>query len=143
MKYQIIIEETHPEEVLVYAHQPSRLTRSIAKLCEEDGVELVGYREREMMPLTPRKVVCFIVEDNKIYALVGQERWQLKCRLYQLEEMLPESFVKINQSSIANIKQIERFDASISGMLRVKFKNGYIDYVSRRCMKNVKERLGL
>ena len=143
MKYQIVLDETRPEEVLIYAHQPSRLTRSIAKLCEEDGVELIGYREKEMKPLIPGKIACFIVEDNKIYALMGNERWQLKCRLYQLEEMLPEGFVKINQSSIANIKQIERFDASISGALRVKFKNGYVDYVSRRCMKNVKERLGL
>ena len=61
----------------------------------------------------------------------------------QLEEMLDDSFVKINQSCIANIKKIDRFKATVGGSLTVIFKNGHIDYVSRRNLKNVKERLGL
>ena len=56
---------------------------------------------------------------------------------------LGTDFIKINQSCIANIRQIQRFDTSFSGTLRVIFKNGYTDYVSRRQLKAVKERLGL
>lgn len=143
MKYQIIIDGSHPEEVLVYAHRESELTRSIARLCEDDAFELIGYRDREMLRLNLGDICCFIVEDNKIYALTKNGKWQLRCRLYTLEEALPDGFVKINQSCIAHIKMIERFDASFSGSLTVCFKNGYTDYVSRRNMKKVKERLGL
>ena len=52
-------------------------------------------------------------------------------------------FVKLNQSCIVNIKKIECFDASLGGALKVTLKNGYRDYVSRRQLKAVKERLGL
>ena len=71
------------------------------------------------------------------------EKFEIKTRLYVIEEKLPENFIKINQSCIANINQIERFDASISGTLKIRFKNGYTDYVSRRQLKNVKERIGI
>ena len=38
---------------------------------------------------------------------------------------------------------IDRFNASIGETLLVIFKSGYKDYVSRRQIKNVKERMGI
>ena len=61
----------------------------------------------------------------------------------ELEEKLPLDFVKINQSCLANIKKIERFSASVGGSLKVIFKNGHTDYVSRRQLRTVKEKLGI
>ena len=87
--------------------------------------------------------VLAMVEDGKVYALTESEKYRLKQRLYLLEEMLDVSFVKINKSCIANIRKIKKFDASFSGTLTVVFKNGYRDYVSRRNLKSVKERLGV
>ena len=78
-----------------------------------------------------------------MFALTEKGKYRLKSRLYQLEKNLNDNFVKINQSCIANIKKIEKFKASVGGALMVIFKNGYEDYVSRRNLKNVKERLGL
>ena len=53
------------------------------------------------------------------------------------------NFVKINQSCIVNVNKIERFDTSVSGTLKVSLKNGYTDYVSRRQLKPIKERIGI
>ncbi|MGM9647386.1 MAG: LytTR family DNA-binding domain-containing protein [Eubacteriales bacterium] len=142
MKFKLIIDRDRPEEVQVYAHRENRLTRAIERLCEEDAVRLIGYRDREMIPLNLSDVCCFVVENNKIYALTSVDKLQLKCRLYALEETLPDGFVKLNQSCIANLSRIERFDASFAGTLTVRFQNGYTDYVSRRNLRNVKERLG-
>lgn len=143
MKCNLVINPNREEEVIVYAHQKSRITDEIERICFENGLEIIGYKDREAIRLNLQDVYCFIVEDNKIYALTQKEKLQLKCRLYNLEDRFTGGFVKINQSCIANIKKIERFDASIGGALTVKFKNGYTDYVSRRNLKNVKERLGL
>ena len=83
------------------------------------------------------------MQNSKVYAITYEGRYQLRCRLYQLEEKLPQNFVKLNQSCIGNVKKIQRFNASFGGSLSVEFKNGYKDYVSRRQMKAVKERFGL
>ncbi len=143
MKFKLFIDKERPEEVQVYAHKKSKLTDDIEQLILNSAVELNGYKDREVVRLNPTDVHCFIVENNKVFALTAKDKLQLKCRLYQLEEEFADSFLKINQSCMVNVKMIARFDASISGALNVKLKNGYSDYVSRRNLKNVKERLGL
>ena len=144
MKYTIIIDKNREEEVIVYAKEKSLLTDEIERLLKENRLELIGYdKNGEGVKLTADEVYCFTVEDNKIFAITEKDKLRIKNRLYQLEEFLPEYFVKINQSCVANIRKIARFDTSVSGTLLIKFKNGYKDYVSRRQMKAVKERLGL
>lgn len=143
MKCTLIITDEHEEEVVIYARERTKLTNDIEMLVCGSVPELIGYKENEVVKLNSDLISCFTVEGNKVYALTDSEKLQIKLRLYQLEEMLPDAFVKINQSCIANIRKIERFDTSVSGTLLIKFKNGYKDYVSRRQMKAVKERFGL
>lgn len=144
MKYTIIIDKNREEEVIIYAKEKSALTDEIQRLVSDNNIELIGYdKNGEGVKLTADEVYCFTVEDNRIFAITEKDKLRIKNRLYQLEEILPEYFVKINQSCVANIRKIARFDTSVSGTLLIKFKNGYKDYVSRRQMKAVKERLGL
>lgn len=143
MDFQLIINRDAEEKVVVYAHEETELTRVIKQMIEDSVLELNGYIGREVVRLNISKIHCILVENNKVFALVGKEKFQLRRRLYQLEELLCDSFVKINQSCIVNTKKIERFDATIYGALKIKLKNGYSDYVSRRNVKTVKERLGL
>ena len=143
MKCKTIIDKTREEEVIIYAHERNETVEAIEKLVLRSDFELIGYSGKSAVRLEWSEVYCFTVEDNKVYAVTENEKLQLKHRLYQIEELADNDFVKINQSCVANISHIKRFDASISGTLRVVFKNGYTDYVSRRQLKTVKERLGL
>ena len=143
MKCEVIIDSGCDERVVIYAKADSPFVQSIKALAEGGGVEFLGYRGKEMVPLNPAEIYCVGVIGGKVYALCQNERFLLKQRLYNLEAVLPDCFVKINQSCIANINMIERFDASISGTLKLRFKNGYTDYVSRRQLKSIKERLGI
>ncbi len=143
MKCTVHIGEDHEEEILIFARSKTPLIAAIEQLIAEDSAVLIGFRGTEKVRLYPPEVDCFLVENNKVYALSGQEKWQLKCRLYHLEEQLSGSFIKINQSCLINPKRIARFRASFSGTLQVQLKNGYTDYVSRRNLKSIKERFGL
>jgi len=143
MKCTLILDSAHEEEVRIYAHRKTKLIDAIEQLVSENAAELIGYKGQDAVWLQPAEVTCFIVEDNKVYAILDKERLQVRHRLYQLEEILPDHFIRINQSCLANRRQMKRFSASFSGSLLVTFKNGYSDYVSRRQLKTVKERLGL
>ncbi len=142
MKCIITIDKEHEEEVLIFAHEKTKLIEDIVNLINSENV-FTGYSNGEIHRLNLSEISCFTVEDNKVYALTDKDKLQIKHRLYQVEEKLSDDFVKINQSCIANIKKIKKFDTSVSGMLTVTFKNGYRDYVSRRNLKSVKERLGV
>lgn len=143
MKCTVILDKTREEEIIIYAHQRTPLIDEIERVSKNDKTQLVGYLRGEIVKLNMQEVYCFTIDDGKLYAVCENEKYFIKLKLYIVEQMLDNSFIKINQSSIANISKIKKFDASISGTLKVIFKNGYSDYVSRRNIKNVKERIGL
>lgn len=143
MKIQIVIDPNRDEEIHIFAHEKTQLINEIEELVKSSSFDLIGYTEDETVKLNLNDVYCFVTDNNKVYALTENEKYRLKSRLYQLEENLNNNFVKINQSCIANIKKVDRFKATVGGSLTVIFKNGYVDFVSRRNLKNVKERLGL
>ena len=142
MKLRIFFQKDGSEEVTAYLKEDGVFASRLRALCQEEA-PVMGYKEGEILPVKAEEICCFIVEDGKVYALFKQERLALKRRLYQLEEDYGTFFIKINQSCLANTQRITRFDASFAGTLRVRFENGYTDYVSRRCLKKVKERFGL
>ncbi len=143
MKCTVILDKTREEEIIIYAHQKNDTIYEIERMVQEQPLQMIGFLNDEIIRLEVDDIYCFTVEGGKLYAIGEKEKYLIKARLYSIEEILDKSFIKINQSSIANIKKIEKFDASISGTLKVIFKNGHTDYVSRRNIKNVKERLGL
>ena len=143
MKCEIIIDSALEEKIVIYAKENSVLIEDIKQMVEKSSIGLVGYNEKEMVTLNPLDIYCVTIIDNRVFAICENEKLQLKERLYSLEERLPETFIKINKSTLANIQKIERFDASISGTLKILFKNGYVAYVSRRQLITIKERLGI
>ena len=143
MKCTVILDKTREEEIVIYAHQKNEMIFEIERMAQEKPLQMTGFLNEEIVRLEPQDIYCFTVEGGRLYAIGESEKYLIKARLYNIEEILDKSFIKINQSSIANVKKIQKFDASISGTLKVIFKNGHTDYVSRRNIKNVKERLGL
>ena len=143
MKCTTIIDKDREEEVIIYLHEENKLSAQIETLVSEKETRLIGYDGDEMFNLLPEEINCFISEDSKVFALLDNRRVRVKFRLYEIEEVFDTGFVKINQSCIANISKMKKFDVSLGGALRVEFKNGYRDYVSRRQMRAVKERLGI
>ncbi len=143
MDFKLIIDKNKKEEVVVYAKEKTPLIEEIEALVKNNNETIIGYLENEAINISLKDVYCFTIEKNKLFAVMENEKLLIKERLYQIEERIGTDFIKINQSSIANAKKIDRFKASIGGSLIVLFKNGYRDYVSRRQTKNVKERMGV
>lgn len=143
MKFRLIIDRNREEEVIIYSHNETKLTDDIKRIVESNAKEFVGYIEREAYKIGMSEIFCFVTEDNNVYAITENNKFRMKKRLYQLEEIVDDNFIKINQSCIVNVREIQKFDSSFSGVLKVVLKNGYSDYVSRRNIKTIKERLGV
>ncbi len=143
MKCQTIIDQNHEEEVFIYAHRKTKRIEEIERFVLSEEPELLGYSGSDIVKLTLSEIDCFTIRDSKVFAMTQHESYQMKKPLYQLEKLADERFLKINQSCLANMKKIKKFDVSLSGALVVIFENGYRDYVSRRRLKAVKERMGI
>lgn len=142
MKLSVIYDKNREEEIIVVAHEKTKLIEDIEKMITLQNNMLIGFRENNIVPFDIEETICFQIEGNKLYAHLNDGKVMLKNRLYEIEEKLDGKYLKINQSCIVKVEQIKSFEASIAGALMVTLKNGYRDYVSRRQVKAVKERMG-
>lgn len=142
MKYRIEFSETQNEDIVLIAREKSPTLLKIEAILSESERTVFGYAEDRVVRLAIAQITAFTVEDAKVYALTAEGKFRVKDRLYRLEEVFADTFVKINQSCLVNIAHIERFDATIGGALSVTLKGGYRDYISRRQLRTVKERIG-
>ena len=143
MKYQLIIDDTKEESVVITAHNKTKLVLEIEKLIKNSQLKLIGYKDNEIYPLEITDIYCFYTLDGKVYAKTKNDEFMIKERIYQIEEETKDLFIKINQGCLVNVKTILRFESNMGGSIKVVLKNNYSDYISRRELKNVKRRLGL
>jgi len=143
MKVKTIIDENVEEKVVIYSKSFCPLIDEIKNLVANYEINLVGYKDDEIIPLNINEVYRFYVLDNKVFASCKDDVYQIKYRLYQIEEIVPTSFIKINKSCLVNKHYIKRFYSSWGGSLYVQLKNNELDYISRRQTKIVMERMNI
>ena len=143
MKFRLIIDKEKAEEVVVTAHEDSPLIRQMQALVENQAVpgRIGAYGEDGIKMLPISSIECITVLDGKTYAIDREgQKYRLKQRLYELEGLLPSSFIRINKSTLANEEKIDRFAVTYSGGVDAVFCCGYREYVSRRCFAQIKRR---
>ncbi len=143
MKFTLIIDKEKDEEVVATVHQRTALAEEIeALVLKHAGADRIpAYTEDDMKMLAFSEIECVTVLDGKTYAIdVKNQRYRLRPRLYELEALLPSSFIRINKSTLANENRLDRFAVTYSGAVDAVFKCGYREYVSRRCFAQIKRR---
>jgi DNA-binding LytR/AlgR family response regulator len=142
MKFRLIIDKAKEEEVVATVHERCPLIDEIEALISKHTDRIPGYTEEDIKMLSVSEIECITVLDGKTYAIDFQNRrYRLKQRLYELEEQLPVSFIRINKSTLANENALDRFSVTYAGSVDAVFKCGYSEYVSRRCFAQIKRRL--
>ena len=143
MKFSLIIDKNGPEEIIARVHGPSALTEQIEALVlsYNQTDRIAAFREDELRILKFSQIECITVLDGKTTAIDDTgTHYRLKQRLYELEPVLPASFIRINKSSFANETRLKEFTATFSGGVDAVFQCGYREYVSRRCFAQIKRR---
>lgn len=143
MKFTLIIDKEKDEELVATVHSRTGLIDEIeALILKHTGSDRIpGYTEDDIKMLAITDIECVTVLDGKTYAIDSKnKRYRLKLRLYELEQQLPSSFIRINKSTLANENRLDRFAVTYSGGVDAIFKCGYREYVSRRCFSQIKRR---
>ena len=145
MIFRLNIDKECREEVIANVHERTPLINEIERLVMTESVtdQLPGYTDDEITMLDIHEIEYFLVEDEKTFAIVNGRRYQIRKRLYELEELLPADFVKISKSAIANRKRIVKFKVQLSGAVDAVFESGNTECISRRCFAELKRRYGL
>lgn len=129
--------------------QTSEITKEIldlvSKLSNDDSSKLIlGFINGEIFIVNPDDIISIYSENQKIFARCTNGIYNLKNRLYELENEPPSSsFIRISNSEIVNFSKVLSLDTNITGTIVLKFINGEKTYVSRRYIEKIKNYLGI
>lgn len=146
MKVEIKIEEEfrNPLAVIHTAEVTDEVNSAIRKLSDSAPDVIMGFDGTNAQILEPNEIYRIYAENQRVLAVTEAGTFQIRMRLYQLEERLDSRiFVRISNSEIINLRKTEKFDLSLAGTIYVKLKNKESTYVSRRYVSKIKEILGI
>lgn len=146
MKIEIKIDSDclEPKLFVITNSMTKELEQAIKLITQSTNLSLLlGYREESVEILEQKDISRVYALNKKIYAERGNLEYQIKQRLYELEDVLDKSFVRISNSEIVNLKHIKKLDLSLSGTICVYLSNGKVTYASRRYVTKIKKILGI
>ena len=146
MQIEIKIDESckDPKIIVVTDKMTDELNSIIKKLSDEQPKLLAGFRDDSVEVLNPENISRVYASNGKVVAKTNQGEYVLRLRLYELEQRLQgDSFVRISNAEIINLKKVKGFDLSFAGMICVTLTDGAVTYVSRRYVSKIKQVLGM
>ena len=131
------------EEIIVLCHNVSPELMNVLNSISTPGGMLIAYIDSEVHWINPSDVFYIEAVDRKVFLYCEKEVYESKQKLYELEELDIDGFVRISKSTIANIHKIKAFIPSLSGNAEAVLTNKERIVISRRYMSSLKERLRL
>lgn len=137
----VFFQDKNADEPQVVVSAPS-LTDDVEELMESirsfTPSPISGYSEGSLVRLDKGSIIRIYSKDKKVFADTTEGSFLLKSPLYQLEETLPDNFVRISNSEIVNADKIIRLDLNLVGTIRISLEGGLESFVSRRYVSKVK-----
>lgn len=114
----------------------------------EEGTKLVHklkvYQNGDIHLMEPSDVYYFEYVDQKVFVYGKTKVYEIKSKLYELEEQLPKKdFIRVSKSCILNLNKIGSLAPGLGGRFEARLKNGEKVIISRQYVTVLKEVLGL
>ncbi len=105
---------------------------------------ITAFYENEIVQLDSKEVYYFESVDNKVYACCEKKVFEIKQKLYELEEIYKQTdFVRISKSMIVNISKVSKIVPMFNGRLEGVLCNGEKVIITRQYVANLKKKLGI
>lgn len=145
MKISININENISDtEIVINSNSLTpEIERIIAALRMLDS-QITVSKNGESYILDAAKIAYIESVDRKTFVYTEQDCFEMRLRLYEIEEMLCNSgFLRISKACLVNLKYIRSLKAELDRKIRLTLENGEQIIVSRQYADELKHRLGV
>ncbi len=146
MQLEVKIDSSciEPKVIILTASMTEDVNIILNKLSDQAPQIISGSKDNKIEVIEQADLIRIYASSGKVFAVTHKGEYALRLRLYEIEERLPpHQFVRISNSEIINLKNVNNFDLSFTGTICVKLVNGTITYVSRRYVSKLKKILGI
>ena len=145
MKIRIEIVPPEDEEIII---RVSELNQTVKRI-QQSVTEIVSgkstlalYRNDAQFFVELNQILFFETDESGVCAHTAKEVFETRSKLYELEEILPASFMRVAKSTILNVNHVYSITRNLTASSEVEFKNTHKKvYVSRNYYKALVERL--
>lgn len=132
---EIIIRCSHlSDEVKMVQEAVAQATMQVQKM--------VFYQGEKEFYFSPEEVLFFETEGNVLHAHTRDGIYRIRSKLYELEETLPGSFMRVSKSAILNVHHVYSIERNLTASSIVQFQGTHKQvFVSRHYYKALRERL--
>lgn len=146
MKITIEVDEQLVEnEIIIKCNKVDKIIQKIQQSVSDitaNSENFIFYKDDSEYYISLNKILFFESSDNKINAHTIDDIYQIKYKLYELEEILPKNFIRISKSTIVNIDHIYSITRNVTSSSLIQFNKSYKQvYISRSYYKGLKQRL--
>lgn len=139
MKIRIEIVPPEEEEIII---RVSELNQTVKRI-QQSVTEIVSgkstlalYKNDAQFFVELNQILFFETDESGVCAHTAKEVFETRSKLYELEEILPASFMRVAKSTILNVNHVYSITRNLTASSEVEFKNTHKKvYVSRNYYK--------
>ncbi len=136
------ITKDKDEQAIVECHEVSDDVKSIVRFIKSTDTMLAGYLEEKMCQIALQDILFVEAVDNKVFAYTAKKVYELKCKLYEFEEMyVTKRFFRCSKSFVINLMKVDHVRPILNGRFSATMFNGEDVIISRQYVKELKKRL--
>lgn len=144
---KITIETPAPDqedEIIIRCAQLDKPLLDMICALKTQRSKLTGFNGTQITILHPKDIFYFEAVDSKVFAYCEKQVYEVRQKLYELEEQLSGTdFIRISKSTIVNLSKVVCLSPAFNGRLEAKLKNGEKIIISRQYVPGLKQALGI
>lgn len=134
------ITDKEAEQVIIECVEVTKEVRDIYTYALTKGTELSGISGDQLKRFRLEDVCYFEAVDEKSFAYTTENVYELKLRLYEIEQAYePYHFVRCSKSVVLNLMQLDGISPALNGRFLANMKNGEKLMISRQYAQNLKK----
>ena len=136
------IPTEEPEVLEIRCHRISDDVQEIISFVKSRQGQLTAVRDGQSIEVPLIDIFYAESVDNRVFIYTAKESYEVRLKLYELEEMMKgRSFLRVQKSMLLNLMKVKSIKPALSGRYSAILKNGEEVVISRKYVANLKQTL--
>ena len=136
------IPTEEPEVLEIRCHRISDNVQEIISFVKSRQGQLSAVKDGQSIEVPLIDIFYAESVDNRVFIYTAKESYEVRLKLYELEEMMKgRSFLRIQKSMLLNLMKVKSIKPALSGRYSAILTNGEEVVISRKYVANLKQTL--
>lgn len=144
MKIRIeLCDDLSEPEVTIKCRRVTDEIQRIEKAVSDSAKSQISfYKDNTEFYLDTDSILFFETDNGVVHAHTSDDSFRTDRKLYELEDILPQRFVRVSKSTILNVDHVYSVERSLTSASLVTFRKSHKRiYISRSYYKFFKDRI--